>query len=103
MLARMAGSGAGIPARMAGFRTGARGSGAIRGVGITLEGAATGATGGGTMLDGSATGARGAMLETRGAGVTLMAAMESARTAGSGAGIPANTEGSSTGGEAATS
>ena len=136
MLASRAGSGAGIPARMAGFRTGAAitwGSGAIgaaagrdgamaiRGVGTTLDCAPIGD---GTMLDGVAIAAMGTMLEAigdgamleaiadgamleaigDGVGMTLMAAMLSARAAGSGGGIPASTEGSrAAGGEAATS
>ena len=133
MLASRAGSGAGIPARMAGFRTGGAitwGSGAIgaaagrdgavaimlagavaiRGVGTTLD---CTPIGDGTMLDGVAIAAMGTMLEAIGDGailgaigdgVTLMAAMLSARAAGSGGGIPASTEGSrAAGGEAATS
>ena len=125
MLASRAGSGAGIPARMAGFRTGGAitwGSGAIgaaagrdgavaiRGVGTTLD---CTPIDDGTMLDGVAIAAMGTMLEAIGDGailgaigdgVTLMAAMLSARAAGSGGGIPASTEGSrAAGGEAATS
>ena len=100
MLARMAGSGAGIPARMAEFRTGAITCGSAIGA-AGLYGAAMGARG--VMLE--AMGTDGAMSDgATGAGVTLMAAMLSARAAGSGGGIPANTEGSSAaGGEAATS
>ena len=126
MLASSAGSGAGIPARMAGFSTGAitwgsetaitwgsdgamrgaamgimiGGAVATSGVGMMFEGAA--AIGDGTMLDGVTRGARGMVLTTGDGAIMLMAATESARAAGSGGGIPASTEGSRAG-EADTS
>ena len=96
MLASRAGSGGGIPASTAGLRTGAATGGS--------EGAARGAAGLVTRSEGAVT--RGAAGIT---GITFpatdMAAMLSARAAGSGGGMPASTEGSraGAGGEAARS
>ena len=98
MLASRAGSGGGIPASTAGLRTGAATGGS--------EGAARGAAGLVTMSEGAVTrGAAGAGITGITFPATDMAAMLSARAAGSGGGMPASTEGSraGAGGEAARS